>query len=172
MISNLHLFKNFSDIMQTIPLDCVRDATRTVRSVWDLSPQTVCLVIHISSCCAPRTNVSSLALNIIMRIVIQTPVNDATLPAVPAKVRSYIMCFYATRALKYYLHLLSQLSLLKIILCSRQLTCYTKPCPFMKVEHFSNDTVLVLPKVPLDRLWKSNNCAVKQVHFWTHHTPQ
>lgn len=77
-----------SGILHKTPLGHVRDATRVVRSVWGLNPQTAFSVIHISTCCAPRTNVLALVLSITTKAR-TTSVKDATLPAEHVKVKAY-----------------------------------------------------------------------------------
>lgn len=78
-----------SGILQKFPLGHVRDATRVVRSVWGLNPQTAFSVIHISTCCAPRTNVLALVLSTTTKTRTTTSVRDATLPAKLVKVKAY-----------------------------------------------------------------------------------
>lgn len=81
---------SISGTLHKTPLDHVRGATRVVRSVWDLNPQTVFSVILISTCCAPRTNVLALVLSISTKARTMS-VKDATLHAELVKVKPYTL---------------------------------------------------------------------------------
>lgn len=81
---------SLSGILHKTPLDHVRDATRVVRSVWGLNPQTAFSAIHIFTCCAPRTNVLALVLSITMKARTMF-VKGATLPAELVKVKAYTL---------------------------------------------------------------------------------
>lgn len=77
--------------MHKTPLDRVSDATRAVRSVWGLNRQIAFSVIHISTCCAPRTNVLALVLNITMKTRMTMSVKDATHSVELVKVKTHIL---------------------------------------------------------------------------------
>lgn len=81
---------SISGTLHKTPLDRVRGATRVVRSVRDLNPQTAFSVILTSTCCAPRMNVLALVLSISTKARTMS-VKDATLRAELVKVKSYTL---------------------------------------------------------------------------------
>lgn len=61
------------DIMQKLPQVNVSDAIRAARAAGARDPQTVCLVIHFSSCCTPRESVGAPAQTTTMQTKENTP---------------------------------------------------------------------------------------------------